>query len=627
MSRFKQRRYLPLILPLILLIAVLAVKQDWSIAGGSSQTYTNKAQITSFTDSFGAHTLDPPVTAEAHVIVTSTSAQEELCFIPPVLTAEAGTNQSITCGSVVILGGSPTATGGTPPYAYQWSCDQPSCNITNSTDASPTVIPDFRETIYTVVVTDGNSCVASDSVLVAIQDAPQAVVTASPTVACIDEPVDFDGSVSTGVPPLVYNWDFGDGTLLFGGPATYTYSYSTEGIFNASLTVIDNNGAGCRDTAFIDIYVSGFANVPTGRIYFTFSQDPIPADGISIALATSNVIYGCDGMTPIAGAKITVMTDRGTILDGQLIDEDSAPGIQISTDISGQISFTLQSDTIGGIATVMARSVDGYAEGASQIEFLGSTSLPIVTGFYPSGYLGAVTPVSEIYVQFNKDMDDMGIGSVCNNFTVWDITNTLQVNCNCYYDRPNRMAIFTPVGGPINMSFMYEVTITGNVVDIYGNSLDGNYDGFPQGSPLDNFVWTFGNTTDQIDPIANCIGHAPNVFSPDGDGIEDFTTINAQLQDTGTGIRMWQVIIQNEFGDVVRTLIEELTGGPTDIAGSLDWNGKDEDGMVVDNGVYNYMLKVIDNDGNWFIAICNDQILVESALDPAYFRGKSGSVD
>jgi len=85
------------------------------------------------------------------------------------------------------------------------------------------------------------------------------------------------------------------------------------------------------------------------------------------------------------------------------------------------------------------------------------------------------------------------------------------------------------------------------------------------------------------------------------------------------------VLIQDGTGNVIRTLIK-LGEGATDINGSIAWDGKDEDGLVVDNGTYNYLLKAIDNDGNWFIAICNDEIRVNSAIDPAYFRGKSGSV-
>jgi PKD repeat protein len=623
MSRFKQKKYLPLFIPLILLIAVLAVKQNWSIAGGYSQILTNTAQITGYTDGGGGdHTLDPPVTASAEVIVTSTSAQELLCSTPPVLTVEAGTEEFTSCGGIIALG--VTVSNGIEPYTYQWSCDQPGyCNISNSTISNPTASPVFRETIYTVVVTDARGCMASDSVLVTVIDAPIAVVTASPTIVCRDYPVTFYASQSSGA-SLSYNWDFGDGNSI-AGPATVQYTYTIIGIFNASLTIKDLNG--CKDIDFVTIYVADPGDL-VGRISFDFGPTSIFADGFSITSVTSNPITDCLG-DPLENILITVMTDRGTIPNGKSIDKDSAPGIQLLTDVNGQISFTLRSGTIGGTATVMARSVDGYAEGASQIEFFDSTSLPIVTGFYPSGYLGGtITPVSEIYVQFNKDMEDdiINLGAVCNNFSVWDITNTLQVNGTCTYDQVNRMAIFTPVGGPLNMSFVYEVTITANAVDIYGNPLDGNYNGFAEFSPTDDFTWTFGNiTTDQDYPTVTCMGHTPDPLSPDGDGFNDFTTISARIQDIGmspSGIRMWQVLIfQDGTDNIIRTLIKAESITDPD---SVIWNGKDENGLVVDNGVYNYMVKAIDNDGNWFVAECNDPILVESALDPAYFRGRSG---
>lgn len=619
MYRFKQKKYLTLVLPLVLLIAVLAVNQDWSIAGGTSYTITNTARVIGFTDGSGSHSVE--ITASAAVIVTSTSAQELLCSTPPILTVEAGTEQFIPCGGVIALG--VTVSNGIEPYTYQWSCDQPICNITNSTDSNPIVNPVFRETIYTVVVTDARGCMASDSVLVTVGDAPIAVVTASPTVACIYEPVDFDGSGSIGVSTLVYDWDFGDGTLLFGGPATYTYSYSTEGIFNASLTVIDDSGSGCRDIAFIDIYVSGAAgDVPTGRIDFTFAPDPIPADGAFTTTATSNVFYACDGVTVLVGEKITVMTDRGTILDSDM--DSGIPGIQLLTDATGRISFTLQSDEIGGMATVMARSVDGYAEGASQIEFLGSTSHPIVISAYPSGDTSG--PVTVIYARFNKNMegDIINPGAVCNNYSVIDET-TGPVACNCFYNDVTYMVAFIPLVLPLDMNHVFRVTITGNAEDDdYGNSLDGDYDGDGEGSPIDDFVWRFGNTIDKIPPVISCVG-PPDPVSPDGDQVNDTVTIDAFIMDN-TGVQSWGVIIQDENGNDVRTLIK--TPGVFSGVDSIGWDGKDEEGLVVDNGSYSYILMVTDMDWNvTYNYSCFDPINVISAIDPAYFRGKSGSID
>ncbi|MDX6613328.1 MAG: trimeric autotransporter adhesin [Blastocatellia bacterium] len=72
--------------------------------------------------------------------------------------------------------------------------------------------------------------------------APHDVVTLSPQSGASPLSVNFDGSNSTTVSGTIVNyaWDFGDGST--GSGATLQHSYSTPGIYCASLTVTDSNG-------------------------------------------------------------------------------------------------------------------------------------------------------------------------------------------------------------------------------------------------------------------------------------------------------------------------------------------------------------------------------------------------
>lgn len=77
---------------------------------------------------------------------------------------DAGLSQTICPGDVVILGGSPSATGGKPPYKYSWS---PSIGLSNDSISNPSASPlDFI--IYTLVVTDDTGAVNSDVVSITL---------------------------------------------------------------------------------------------------------------------------------------------------------------------------------------------------------------------------------------------------------------------------------------------------------------------------------------------------------------------------------------------------------------------------------------------------------------------------
>ncbi len=79
-------------------------------------------------------------------------------------TADAGTDAGITAGGSVVIGGSPTASGGTPPYTYSWT---PTTDLNDASIANPTASPAVNTT-YTVTVTDSKGCTDSDDVTVTV---------------------------------------------------------------------------------------------------------------------------------------------------------------------------------------------------------------------------------------------------------------------------------------------------------------------------------------------------------------------------------------------------------------------------------------------------------------------------
>jgi hypothetical protein len=81
------------------------------------------------------------------------------------LSVDAGPDQTIMPGGSTLIGGSPNASGGKPPYNYSWN---PTAGLNDSALANPTASP-TSTTIYTVTVTDNKSCTGSDSMTVYVQ--------------------------------------------------------------------------------------------------------------------------------------------------------------------------------------------------------------------------------------------------------------------------------------------------------------------------------------------------------------------------------------------------------------------------------------------------------------------------
>lgn len=93
---------------------------------------------------------------------------------------------------------------------------------------------------------------------------PQAVLTASTNSAIAPAVISLDGSQSTDSDGTVkfYYWDFGDGTTDTTGSLTSaTKTYSTPGVYNVRLTVVDNQGF--SSSAVQTINVASAASVKT----------------------------------------------------------------------------------------------------------------------------------------------------------------------------------------------------------------------------------------------------------------------------------------------------------------------------------------------------------------------------
>ncbi len=234
---------------------------------------------------------------------------------------------------------------------YEWDFDNDGIYDATGVNAS-TTYPALGSYPVTLRVTDNNNPALTDTDVVIVEitippHAPSAHAD-GPYLACIDEPVTFDGSGSfdideglseTDNPPFdtitAYDWDI-NGDLVFGdltGP-TPTTTYSSLGTFEVGLRVTDNTAAAFPSAGQPDLTDTDFTTVQVLP-----SDDPfcatavecspvsvVPKDGKNQLIwapvpgaASYNIMRSTDG--PASGYSMIAaghVTDYATYLDNGL---------------------------------------------------------------------------------------------------------------------------------------------------------------------------------------------------------------------------------------------------------------------------------------------------------------------
>lgn len=276
------------------------------VAGDYFVTVTDAAGCTS-TDTF---TIDQPDTLTADIV---------------------GTN--IDCYGASTGAATLTVVGGTAPYTYLWSNFATTQNLTNVPAGS-----------YTVVVTDANGCVATDTVT--LTQNPEIVVTGTVTnVTCYgDADGAIDISITGGVGPFSFAWSPGGGAIE-----------DTSGLLAGTYDVVVTDDLGCTASASFTVTQPDSLNITGTTTPVTCNGD---ADGtINITVTGGTMPYGylwntgdtTEDVSGLAGGTytVTVTDDNGcTKVDSFDVIEPDTLGTTISGNAVTCFGFANGSATV-----------------------------------------------------------------------------------------------------------------------------------------------------------------------------------------------------------------------------------------------------------------------------------------
>ncbi len=154
-------------------------------------------------------------------------------------------------------------------------------------------------------------------------------------------------------------WSAASGSFSPTTGATTVFSPTVTG----NVTVVGTPTTGTAGSAIITVN----PGVPAGTLTLTPAATTLPADGSSETTVTSSIIQDASGNNVGAGKEFTISLSNsslGTILNDA---NTNLVGVQIATDASSKLVFIFRAGTIGGTTSIFASSVDGSANGNTEI--------------------------------------------------------------------------------------------------------------------------------------------------------------------------------------------------------------------------------------------------------------------
>ncbi|HRQ38150.1 MAG TPA: PKD domain-containing protein [Chloroflexota bacterium] len=209
----------------------------------------------------GMYTLT--ATAASATATNEATATLTIVQTAEVLAVNAGPDQEGYEGSPVAFNGE--VSGGSEPYTVAW--DFGDGHTATGSLAPVHTYADNGSYTVTLLVTDGENQVVSDSLVVAVNNVPPLVTAVADQTIPEQETISgvlatfSDAGVLDGHTAIV---DWGDGAVTNGvvnqaaGTVSGSHSYAAPGVYTVTITVTDNDGGAGSDTLLVMVTPDGY---------------------------------------------------------------------------------------------------------------------------------------------------------------------------------------------------------------------------------------------------------------------------------------------------------------------------------------------------------------------------------
>jgi len=547
-------------------------------------------------------------------IITVTDANSCSDNVSVTITQPSGINVT-TNNAVAVCVGTPAmiqanATGGSGTIAnYTWT---PGAASGSSISVSP-----VATTTYTVTATDGNGCQNTGQVVVTVNPLP--LINAGPDQSlCEGGLVTLSGTGGTG-----YSWS---NSVLNGSPFTPVAGTTT-------YTVTGTGAGGCVNTDQVTVTVNALPVVNAGPNQAVCPGTSVTLQGTGAAsYSWSNGISNAVPFTPSSTQTyvVTGTSPAGCVSTDQVLvtvnipplvsaglDQPVCIGGNITLSGTGAATYTWNNGVTNGVAfsptstqtyTVTGTDVNG-CQGTDQV-IVTVNPLPVIGAGVDQticdgsqAVLSGAGGVSYSWTSgvTNSNPFTPAVGSVTYTVTGTDVNGcqgTDQVTVNVV---PAPVSVITSAG-PIT-GYPGLIVVFGNESE-NSNGFGWNFDNGQTTTTSDTSITTQsqfnspgtydvvltasnGICQDQsslqviVMPFEPMVINVPNIFTPDGDGINDFFFIDVE---NGVSIN---IAVVNRWGNNMIEL-KDLTE---------KWDGT-VNGNPADEGTYFFTYSILGKDGN-----------------------------